>query len=124
MVKSISEMLKRNLECDDIMKCVLGLKDLDLGAYKALMKEGPLTAEELGEIIGRERSTAYRALQNLIGCGLVYRETRTIDSGGYYYEYMALSPEEVKELAHQCVEDWYDRMHDVLEDLDQELSEY
>lgn len=122
MAKSISEMLKRRLECDAILKCVLGLKHLDLEAYKVLLNQGPFTAEKLGEILGRERSTAYRALQNLIHCGLVYRETRTIESGGYYYEYSALSPTEVKEIAHKCVEEWYERMNQAIEELEENLG--
>ncbi len=83
MTNSIHEMIRASFKCEDMVKCVLGLKSLDIEAYKALLMHGPpQTAEKLGEILNRERSTAYRSLQNLIACGIVYRETRSIESGG------------------------------------------
>jgi len=84
------EMIRGDFKCDDIAKCILGLKNIDIETYKTLVAKGPMTAESLGEVLNRERSTAYRSLQNLMGCGLVRRETRTINSGGYFYDYIAL----------------------------------
>src|SRR5574341_535964 len=98
MPRSIPEMIKGDFKCDDIAKCILGLKNMDIDAYKTLVLKGPMTAERLGELLNRERSTAYRSLQNLMGCGLVRRETRTISTGGYFYEYIALDPCRMKEM--------------------------
>jgi predicted transcriptional regulator len=121
MMGSISEMLKANCECDDVAKCILGLKDLDLKAYKILLSNGPLTAEKLGKHLGRERSTAYRSLQNLISCGLVYRETHTIDVGGYFYEYVAVNPAEVRRMLQESVDQWYDKVSHLINKIDKEL---
>ncbi len=82
MPRSIPEMIRGDFKCDDIAKCILGLKNIDIESYKVLVEKGPMTAERLGELLTRERSTAYRALQNLMACGLVHRETRTIIEGG------------------------------------------
>ncbi len=123
MMGSIREMLRANCECDDVTKCILGLKNLDLDAYKALLLKGPMTAEQLGEQLKRERSTAYRSLQNLISCGLVFRETRTIDIGGYYYEYAAVDPVEVKMMLRENIEQWYNKVTTLIENIDKELLE-
>ena len=71
MTNSIFEMIRASFRCEDMVKCVLGLKSLKIDAYKALLIHGLLTAEKMGEILNRERSNAYRSLQNLIACGIV-----------------------------------------------------
>lgn len=122
MANSIHEMIRANFRCEDVIKCVLGLKSLDIEAYKALLMHGPLTTEKLGEIINRERSTAYRSLQNLTVCGIVYRETQSIDSGGYYYEYVAIEPQEMKQMVKKNVDEWYNQMNELIEKIDDKVS--
>jgi predicted transcriptional regulator len=121
MASSIPEMLRAECKCEDMAKCVLGLKELDINTYKTLLEHGALTAESLGEILGRERSTAYRSLQNLISAGLVYRETKSISIGGYYYEYVAIEPVVVKEMIRKTIDQWYHKMNDLIENFDKEL---
>lgn len=122
MANSIHEMIRTSFRCEDMVKYVLGLKSLDVEAYKALLLNGSLTAEKLGEILNRERSTAYRSLQNLLTCGIVYRETRSIESGGYYYEYAALETQETKQMVRKIVDEWYDRMNELIEKMDSKVS--
>ncbi|MDO9516836.1 MAG: helix-turn-helix domain-containing protein [Methanosarcinaceae archaeon] len=121
MASSIPEMLRANIRCDDVAKCILGLKTLDMDSYKALLAHGSMTAEKLGELLNRERSTAYRSLQNLISCGLVYRETRSIDVGGYYYEYVAIDPCEMKKMIKSNIDEWHSKMTVLVENIDEEI---
>jgi predicted transcriptional regulator len=121
MASSIPEMLRAECKCEDMAKCVLGLKELDISTYKKLLESGPTTAEQLGQLLGRERSTAYRSLQNLTSAGLVYRETKSIDIGGYYYEYTAIEPSRVKTMIKATIDEWYRKMSDLVENFDREL---
>ncbi len=92
MARSIPEMIRGDFKCDDIAKCILGLKNIDIDAYKLLVVKGPMTAEKLGEVLNRERSTAYRSLQNLMMCGLVHRETKTSRPGVIIMSILLLNP--------------------------------
>ncbi len=121
MASSIPEMLRAECKCEDMAKCVLGLKELDISTYKVLLEKGPLTAERLGELLQRERSTAYRSLQNLISAGLVYRETRSIAVGGYFYEYVAIEPSQVKEMIRRTIGQWYKKMNQLIDNFDKEI---
>lgn len=121
MPRSIPEMIRGDFKCDDIAKCILGLKNIDVDAYKLLVTRGPMTAEKLGEILNRERSTAYRSLQSLMTCGLVHRETKTISAGGYYYEYIALEPKKMKEMIQGNIDEWYNKMKNIVSDIDKEI---
>ncbi len=121
MASSIPEMLRADCKCEDMAKCVLGLKELDINTYKSLLEAGPMTAEQLGEVLSRERSTAYRSLQNLISAGLVYRETKSIDIGGYYYEYVAIEPGKIKQMMKNTIDSWYMKMNSLVDNFDKEL---
>ncbi len=121
MPSSIPEMIHGNFDCSDIAKCVLGLKNLDLDTYRLLVQKGPRTAEELGELLHRERSTAYRALQNLMSCGLVYRETKTIEGGGYFYIYKALDPCKLKDIVLDNINAWHDKMSALAMDIEKNV---
>jgi len=114
-------MIRGDFKCEDIAKCILGLKNIDIETYKTLVARGPMTAESLGEILNRERSTAYRSLQNLMGCGLVRRETRTINSGGYFYDYIALDPSRMKDMVQGNIDLWYNKMKILVADIDKEI---
>jgi len=121
MSRSIPEMIRGDFKCEDIAKCILGVKEIDIDSYKTLVAKGPMTAESLGVILNRERSTAYRSLQNLMGCGLVRRETRTISSGGYFYEYIALEPSRMKEMVQGNIDQWYNKMKKLVSEIDKEI---
>lgn len=121
MASSIPEMLRANVKCNDVAKCILGLKALDMDSYKLLLIHGSMTAENLGELLNRERSTAYRSLQNLISCGLVYRETRSIDVGGYYYEYVAIDPCEMKTMIQKNIDEWHEKMTKLVKNIDEDI---
>jgi predicted transcriptional regulator len=121
MPRSIPEMIRGDFKCDDIAKCILGLKTIDIDSYKMLATKGQMTAEHLGELLNRERSTAYRSLQSLMTCGLVHRETRTIKDGGYYYEYIALEPSRLKEMVQGNIDEWYNKMKKLAENIDTDI---
>lgn len=115
MVDSIHEMIRANFRYEDAVKCIFGLNSLDLETYKTLLAHGPITTEELGEIVKREKSTVYRSLQNLIACGIAYRKKRSIEGGGYYYEYISVESGKVKQVLKKNIDDWYYQMKELIE---------
>lgn len=121
MPRSIPEMIRGDFKCEEVAKCILGLKNIDIEAYKILVLKGPMTAEHLRELLHRERSTAYRSLQSLMVCGLVYRETRTISAGGYYYEYTALDPCKMKDMVWENIDEWYNKMKKLVARIDKDI---
>lgn len=121
MPRSIPEMIKGDFKCDDIAKCIMGLKNIDIDTYKVLVTNGPMTAEHLGQLLNRERSTAYRSLQNLMNSGLVHRETKTISEGGYFYEYKAIEPGKLKEMVEGNIDEWCAKMKRIAANIDKEI---
>ncbi len=116
MARSIVEQLKKTLKCEDILSCILDLKQLDIAIYKCLLEKGEMKVDELSEYVKREKSTTYRSLQNLITHGLVFRETHVIKNGGYYYTYHPNDPERIYRDMKRYIDEWYAKMNDLLQE--------
>ena len=100
--------------CKDIVQCAFSLNDFEVEVYKGALAHGPIRADDLADKMGRDRSTVYRALQRLLTCGMCYRETRSMEKGGYYHVYMGISKEELRKKLERCVEEWTSRMKETL----------
>ncbi|MEM2146593.1 MAG: helix-turn-helix domain-containing protein [Candidatus Jordarchaeaceae archaeon] len=103
------------LEAEDIIKCALGIRDLEVKTYFTLL-EGPMQVQEIADKLHRNRSTIQRSLTNLISKGLATRRTKSIARGGYYYEYEAAPASEVKKMVREALDQWYEKMLHFLEE--------
>jgi len=112
------KILAGGATCRDIVKCLYRLTDFELAIYKRLVKQGPQKADDLVPALKKDRSTVYRALQKLVASGLAFRDTKTIERGGYYHVYSAVAPESLKEKLHKCADDWFENMNAAIEDFD------
>lgn len=90
----------------DLLCCAFGLRNSELDVYFSLLK-GLKKVEDIAEDIGRDRSTVQRVLNKLHTKGLVKRDSRRIERGGYFYEYTAQSTEFVREQILIQLEEWY-----------------
>lgn len=105
--------------CEDVMQCLFNLNAFEIELYVKLVKQGPQRSDDLANMLGRDKTTVYRALQKLISCGICFRETKTIERGGYYHVYSAVSPELVKKKILSCIEQWNLSMKKALEEFDE-----
>jgi len=112
------KILAGDASCRDIVKCLYRLTDFELAIYKKLVRQGPLRADDLAPVVKRDRSTVYRALQKLVASGLAFRDTKSIERGGYYHLYAAVSPDALKAKLHKCADDWFDNMNSAIDDFD------
>ena len=120
----LPESIKDIHSYHDLVKCAFSLNVFDVEVYEKLFETGPVNANELADQMGKDRSTVYRALQKMMTCGMIFRETHSIPRGGYYYVYKAISKCELQEKLQDCVDDWYGKMKAALEKFDgQTVSE-
>jgi predicted transcriptional regulator len=112
------KILAGEASCKDIVKCIYRLTDFELAIYKKLAKQGSQKADDLAPVMKKDRSTVYRALQKLVASGLAFREMKSIERGGYYYVYTAVSPNQLKDRLHKCADDWFENMNNAIEDFD------
>jgi len=111
MPDSLSEQLRRDMECEGLLECFHGLKQLDRECFGALVDaEEPLTVDEIADAVDRERSTAYRAVQRLLQAGFIQKEQINYDQGGYYHVYKPTDPAEIADDMQRLLNDWYAKM--------------
>jgi predicted transcriptional regulator len=111
MPDSMREYLQQDMECEGLLECFHGLKDLDRTVFGVLVDaDGPLTVDEVAERVDRERTTAYRSVQRLLDAGFVHKEQVNYDSGGYYHVFEPVPADEVADDMQRLLNDWYAKM--------------
>jgi len=116
MPQSVSEMLRSDMECEGLFECFHGLKPLDKECFQTLVRyDQPLTIDEIASEIDRERSTSYRSIQRLLDSGLVEKQQRNYEHGGYYHVYRPVGSDEITEEMQQMLNAWYAKMGQLLQ---------
>ncbi|WP_459876745.1 helix-turn-helix domain-containing protein [Halorubrum gandharaense] len=111
MSRSMSEMLREDMECEGLLECFHGLTELDKECFSVLVEsEEPLTVDEIAEAVDRERSTAYRSIQRLLQTGFIRKEQINYEQGGYYHVYKPTDPDEIADDMQRMLNDWYAQM--------------
>ncbi len=123
MPESISEMLRRDMECEGLLVCFHELRDLDRRSFRVLIEsDEPLTVDEVADRIDRERSTAYRSLQRLVQTGFVRKEQVNYEDGGYYHVFMPTDPDVVADDLQRLLNDWYAKMGQLIDEFRREYT--
>jgi predicted transcriptional regulator len=113
----MAEYLRADMECEGLLECFHGLKDLDRQVFQVLVDaDERLTVDEIADHVDRERSTAYRSVQRLLQAGLVQKEQVNYEQGGYYHVYLPVSAEEVTEDMQRMLNDWYAKMGQLIQE--------
>ena len=110
---------EKAIDCHHAVQCIFNLNDLDIKVYKELKKKDDIRADELADILHKERSTVYRSLQKLTKCGICIKKTKTLEKGGYYHQYTCSNNRTIKKSAEKCLEDWYHLMKKTLSHLNE-----
>ncbi|RLF48240.1 MAG: TrmB family transcriptional regulator [Thermoplasmata archaeon] len=106
------------MECSDVFKCLFNIGENELTLYKILLERG-MRADEIGKVVGKNRSTVQRCLKKLIDCGMVRRYKKDIkEGGGYYYVYESVEPEKLKKWIEDCIERWYEEMKKIVKNFE------
>lgn len=122
MPDAIVGYLDREMECEGLLECFYGLKRLDREVFRVLRDAEPLTVDEIADRVNRERSTAYRSVNRLVEAGVVVREQRTYDDGGYYHVFQLADPETVTDQFHRTLNDWYAQMGQLIGEFEEKYD--
>lgn len=124
MADSLTEYLKTDMECEGLLECMHGLKNLDKESFKLLAGSAePLTIDEIADRIDRERSTAYRSIQRLMQAGFVQKEQVNYEQGGYYHVYSPTSPDEIAGDMQRMLNDWYAKMGQLVQEFEDKYNQ-
>ncbi|MGZ0746935.1 helix-turn-helix domain-containing protein [Haloparvum sp. AD34] len=124
MPDSMSEMLRQDMQCEGLLECFHGLKEIDKDIFRQLNESGePLTVDEIAERVDRERSTAYRAVQRLLNAGFIQKEQVNYEQGGYYHVYRPRDADEIADEMQRTLNDWYAQMGQLIGEFSEKYSD-
>ncbi len=107
------------MECEGLLECFHGLKELDKDCFRALVEsDDALTVDEIADAVERERSTAYRAVQRLLQTGFIQKNQINYDQGGYYHVYSPTDPSEIADDMQRLLNDWYAKMGQLIQEFE------
>ncbi|WP_435348820.1 helix-turn-helix domain-containing protein [Haloarchaeobius sp. HRN-SO-5] len=119
MPDSMSEQLQQDMECEGLLECFHGLKQLDKECFRALVDAAePLTVDEIAAVVDRERSTAYRSIQRLLQTGFIQKEQVNYEQGGYYHVYSPTDPSKIADNMQRMLNDWYAKMGQLIQEFE------
>ncbi|MGM0605317.1 MAG: helix-turn-helix domain-containing protein [Halobacteriota archaeon] len=119
MSKSLSEILRTDMECEGLLECFHGLKDLDKQCFTVLVDaDDALTIDDLAAEVDRERSTVYRSVQRLLQAGFIEKEQVNYEQGGYYHVYRPTDAEQVRDDLQRTLNDWYAKMGQLIQEFE------
>nr|WP_310906306.1 helix-turn-helix domain-containing protein [Natrinema sp. 1APR25-10V2] len=72
-------------EFGQVLECVLGISSHERRTYFALLEAPGSTTTELAVDLDRDRSSVNRSLSALSETGLIQRDRKILDGGGYVY---------------------------------------
>lgn len=116
-------MLDDDPEFSRVMECVFGIHEHEIRSYFALVDAPGSTVAELAEDLDRDRSSVNRSLSTLSDKGLIERQRRLLENGGYVYQYFAISLAEMKERMHQGIDEWSSQIHGKIDNFGPEGSQ-
>jgi len=117
MPDSMSEYLQQDMECEGLLECFHGLKELDREIFGVLVDaEEMLTVDEIADAVERERSTAYRSIQRLVQAGFVQKEQINYEQGGYYHVFRPTDPDRMADEMQRMLNDWYAKMGQLVQE--------
>ena len=115
----MAEQLRQDMECEGLLECFHGLKQLDKEVFQALVDtDEALTVDEIAAAVDRERSTAYRAVQRLLQAGFIQKEQINYDQGGYYHVYRPTDPSNIADDMQRLLNDWYAKMGQLIQEFE------
>ena len=124
MGTSMVEYLQQDMQCEGLLECLHGLKQLDKECFRVLVEsDEPLTIDEIADAVDRERSTAYRSIQRLLQAGFIQKEQVNYDQGGYYHVYHPTDPKQIADDMQRMLNDWYAKMGQLIQEFEDKYAD-
>lgn len=109
------------IKCRNLLECILSLNPLEIDIFRLLTSEGPRSAEDIGKRLGKDRSTAYRALRQLQACQICFKEKINLELGGHQHIYHAIDAEKVRQELDARLEEWIAKMRKAIKSFPEDM---
>ena len=123
-MNSIQSITRKGATCSDLLSCLYNLKPIDMAVFLEVAKNENATLTQIAELVHRDRSSTHRCLAKLVSTGLVHKQSKTLEGGGYCHIYSIAEPAKIKEYARQRVKEITDSLESLIEDFESDLKKH
>ena len=121
---SIQSVTRRGATCSDLLSCLYNLKPIDMEVLIEVAKNRDAMLTQIAELVHRDRSSTHRCLSKLVSAGLVHKQSKTLEGGGYYHVYSMTEPAKIKAYARQRVQEITDSLERLIENFESDLNKH
>lgn len=119
-MRSIKDSIS-TLSCENLLECFYGINENDVQVYFSLVGKN-MRIEEISEFLGKSENAIYKSLQKLLIAGLVVRDKKLIENGGYYYTYSSVPPSKVSDEMKKVLLDWCEKVKKTIEEFEKKYG--
>ena len=121
---NIQSLTRKGATCSDLLSCLYNLKPTDMEVFLEVANNENTTLTQIAELVHRDRSSAHRCLAKLVSTGLIHKQSKTLDGGGYYHVYSMTEPAKIKAYARQRVQEITDSLERLIENFESDLKKH
>jgi predicted transcriptional regulator len=88
----LGKILKGKVSCSDLLSCLYSLNTAECDLFFSLYGLSELSLDTLARKAGKDRSTVHRILEKLVMAGLCFKDSVSLENGGYRNIYYTLDP--------------------------------
>ncbi|MDG6999068.1 MAG: MarR family transcriptional regulator [Nitrososphaerota archaeon] len=101
--------------------CLYNLSPIESRVFYELAGAGASTVDDISTKLRRDRSTIHRTLSKLVSTGLCYKETRTLEDGGYYHLYSPVEASKIRDQVSAKVHELCEALQALLENFESDF---
>jgi predicted transcriptional regulator len=122
-MKCINDYLEDDSTTGDLLAILYGMREIDKKIFSLLFDASdPMNIDEISDEVGRERSTIYRSVENLVETDCVKIEKEGLESGGYRKLYYTLPPEKLRQQMKQDLDEWQEEAYRKIDSLVEKMN--
>lgn len=105
----------KQIDFQDIVKCSFSLNKTEYALFMFLLKQkDSLSASDIGEELGKDRTTVQKAIKNLVNQDLVQKHQVNLDNGGYTFVYSIKNKETLRKTILDIIDKWHKNVVDAV----------
>ncbi|MEM0155855.1 MAG: hypothetical protein QW597_04550 [Thermoplasmataceae archaeon] len=88
----LGKILKGKVSCSDLLSCLYSLNTAECDLFFSLYGMSEISLDSLAQRANKDRSTVHRILEKLVMAGLCFKDSVSLENGGYRNIYYTIEP--------------------------------
>lgn len=106
----------KKIDIEEVIKCSLGLTKAELLIMKTTMKQNEeADSQKIAQQTNLDLSTVQKAVKKLHEKGILIKDQKNLEKGGYIFLYRRNSKEQIRSKIKEIVRNWFKEVENEIE---------